>query len=871
MLSDLQVHTPADREHRYGDVGGPEPNPAFARVLVKAHADAGVKIMAVTDHNRIDWWPVLHEAGQEFGVFVFPGMEINVNKCHLLMIWERDEEGYSLARRFLEGLFEPGIKALGSDRQPKPVLDGSPLTLATTASNLRALVLAPHATANGIGLFGRNVCNTSDEVAQSGLVLGFDVIGNTTADVLINPRSQFRDVRPSWFVSGDTRAIQDVGTRCTYLKTGPVPTLESVRQAFLMPATRVRFPTTLRENWKHVVGAKFLASEKPVWPHISSVAVEGGFHAGLKVEFGPGLNAVIGGKGTGKSTLVEILRYVLGAPASIAPMAQAKEGLSNLDANFPANAEAEVQFQAADGDRYTIKRVGNSPSSQLSRGSAIIKVGLDRRVRVQVFGQRELAELHQDRDALENFISSRRADEARAADQLVREALDTAHDLGKKLNTVDESLKSTAVDLDELSDVNDRLARLAAAGAEGLLKASALLSAAESSVDQLAAWPDAVGEAIVEFAAAAEAPIVADHALIPDVLKSIGASVRVDMARSVEELVDQNERRKAALTAALPKWREVAAAERESLGRKLADAGIRNPEELSRLQRKQQELDRKVQGVEVRELERDQLVPLRAQSLAELARVRRARSRINEDAIRDLNDRSGEHVRIVISPLAVITPLVDFLGSKVMARKLGGDQIIRLKKITPQLLSEAVGLGKAALVALGLPSAMSDRLLQLPLATLRELEELDTPDEIHVELRRGTATEPLWSALDDVSPGQAATAMLSLALVGGDEPLIIDQPEDDLDNRYIYSDVVRQLAEVGSQRQVIVATHNANIPVLGDAELVVAFEASSGRATVLACGGLDELAVADTARNILEGGADAFRARARRYREPVYP
>jgi hypothetical protein len=64
---------------------------------------------------------------------------------------------------------------------------------------------------------------------------------------------------------------------------------------------------------------------------------------------------------------------------------------------------------------------------------------------------------------------------------------------------------------------------------------------------------------------------------------------------------------------------------------------------------------------------------------------------------------------------------------------------------------------------------------------------------------------------------------------------------------------------------VIVATHNANIPVLGDAELVVAFDATADRATVLASGGLEDPNVAAVAREILEGGDEAFKARQRRY------
>jgi chromosome segregation protein len=108
--------------------------------------------------------------------------------------------------------------------------------------------------------------------------------------------------------------------------------------------------------------------------------------------------------------------------------------------------------------------------------------------------------------------------------------------------------------------------------------------------------------------------------------------------------------------------------------------------------------------------------------------------------------------------------------------------------------------------------------------------------------------------------------MLSLALVTGNNPLIIDQSEDDLDNRYIYDQVVRQLADVANRRQVIVATHNPNIPILGDAEMIMALDATVDQSTMVACGAIDEPQVADAARQILEGGDKAFQDRARRYR-----
>ena len=108
-------------------------------------------------------------------------------------------------------------------------------------------------------------------------------------------------------------------------------------------------------------------------------------------------------------------------------------------------------------------------------------------------------------------------------------------------------------------------------------------------------------------------------------------------------------------------------------------------------------------------------------------------------------------------------------------------------------------------------------------------------------------------------------ALLAIVLASGTDPLIIDQPEDDLDNRYIYEEMVKVLATICESRQVIVATHNANIPILGDAEMILAFDATSERGRVLCSGGLEQPEVAEHAREILEGGEAAFQARYRRY------
>ncbi len=78
--------------------------------------------------------------------------------------------------------------------------------------------------------------------------------------------------------------------------------------------------------------------------------------------------------------------------------------------------------------------------------------------------------------------------------------------------------------------------------------------------------------------------------------------------------------------------------------------------------------------------------------------------------------------------------------------------------------------------------------------------------------------------INEGSPGQKSAAILAFILNSGENPLIIDQPEDDLDNSLIYSLVVKSIRKMKSKRQIIIVTHNPNIPVLGDAEGIIVLE-----------------------------------------------
>ena len=116
-----------------------------------------------------------------------------------------------------------------------------------------------------------------------------------------------------------------------------------------------------------------------------------------------------------------------------------------------------------------------------------------------------------------------------------------------------------------------------------------------------------------------------------------------------------------------------------------------------------------------------------------------------------------------------------------------------------------------------------------------------------------------------LSTGQKCTAILPILLFDSANPLLVDQPEDNLDNRYVYECIVESVKKVKAKRQLIFVTHNPNIPVLGDAELVIVMQSDGSQGGVRKSGNVDNCKreIVD----LLEGGADAFRLRGERYHE----
>ena len=147
---------------------------------------------------------------------------------------------------------------------------------------------------------------------------------------------------------------------------------------------------------------------------------------------------------------------------------------------------------------------------------------------------------------------------------------------------------------------------------------------------------------------------------------------------------------------------------------------------------------------------------------------------------------------------------------------------------------------------------------------MSKLETLIPDDQVDVLYKPNGSGN--FRSIVSASAGQKTTAVLTYILSQGSMPLLLDQPEDDLDNRLVCDLVVEKIKKIKGNRQVIVITHNANIPVIGDAEYIVSMDSNSKYLRLHTEGMLESSDVKKEICAIMEGGEEAFKLRASRYK-----
>jgi hypothetical protein len=244
-------------------------------------------------------------------------------------------------------------------------------------------------------------------------------------------------------------------------------------------------------------------------------------------------------------------------------------------------------------------------------------------------------------------------------------------------------------------------------------------------------------------------------------------------------------------------------------------------------------------------------------------------STMRDEVASELQREAGERVRIRVmrnaDHLAYQQMLIDGLRG---ARVRNHDEIITtLMQLRPEQLAQLIQTNDfesfEELTSFG--SERSHKILDSfrdsvdPLA----LEVIAIEDRIGIELNVSSAGKANFKDASDLSRGQKCTALLPILLARRESPLIIDQPEDNLDNHFIFETVVNAVQRLKRRRQMIFITHNANIPVLAEADLVLVMNSDGRIGLVEKSGTVDDCR--EQIIDLLEGGREAFELRSKRY------
>jgi len=343
-------------------------------------------------------------------------------------------------------------------------------------------------------------------------------------------------------------------------------------------------------------------------------------------------------------------------------------------------------------------------------------------------------------------------------------------------------------------------------------------------------------------------------------------------------------------------WRKATIEHEHRISEQLARAGIESPKELmSRVEWLRREVN-KIKGTynprltEVRSII-DKKEEERVGLLDRLERLTRDITETRKRKAEELTARLDGELRISINPAAdtseyrrVVSEICAQLSSqshRIQNRE--AQMAIVIKSITPWELAKALkekgqitgadGKTESLHTKCGITENTQSVLCTLNgnIEQLNKLETLIVEDVpvILVRRRRESSYAHLHTGL---SPGEQSAAILTLALETRTRPLILDQPEDELGYGYVVNLIVPKLLQVKFNRQLIVVTHDANVPVLGDADYVIKMEnqprGEQGRACVSAAAGCFESPSVTSALLELEGGQQAFQFRKHRYALP---
>jgi DNA repair ATPase RecN len=757
-------------------------------------------------------------------------------------------------------------------------------------------------------------------------------------------------------VASDAHTLADIGCEghCIHIKLAEL-NLNGIKKAFKDPEARIRYDSTVPHNRvSRILGISF----------------EGGVFDGEIIGFSDNLTTLIGGRGTGKSAIIEAVRYVFQQPIDDLAERLKTDILERKEYTL-SDTIVRVLFKDSDNQTLVLKRrLGERRTAVFDLDGqplSAIELPGSRTVRAEIYGWSEIETLSDsprkqlslldryipESETLRFSIEQEKANLRSNGEQLTGLALDIQNLLPLVADAAEverELQKFRKPELDTAFQQYDTN-REASLGLAQVLKALAELeSSMPISVTEYDEESEETGNTTKFSGGITEALDDNAGSLVmydwwqetkTSLQKSCDTANRLyeelleilsEMRLTIESAQEHLDTERAQIEATLN-------ALAEKSGEKDFQSAVARRQELSQrsleIKGHQKDIDAKCEDFEsLLKQRRNQIIPSLQEAREKMFEARKAKAQSIAGKLGELE--ASSKVQIEILPLQDCMEFTHSLG-----RRDGTSTSGMFKGIDRQYLSKDYAgyysrrftphefvsfflddsTDKQALairyvrVSTGADKGKIVRLVEGEIieeddfiVEIKEEQEVDKWDVDTHEFVLVEDVEKIWNhlspwfydnevqtypdpeklenllalehceiedkpliTLDEkpiagLSPGQRCSALIPIVLVEGEAPLIIDQPEDNLDNELVFELVVDILRRLKERRQVIVATHNPNIPVSGDAEQVIVLKSPSKRKCLVAeYGSIDDDRVIENIKTIMEGGDKAFDMRVKKY------
>lgn len=850
VRADFHLHTTADKEFKYS---GDENyyNSAYIDALEKA----SIRLAVITNHNKFDFeeFKALRATARKKMIGLLPGVELSLNDgragIHVLIVFSDAwlDAGKDYINSFLASMF-PGK----TNEEYENENGCSEKTLLQMVSMLDGLsrgdyfvvfahVEEPKGLWKELGIGKLTAWQDSRYDALRSRTLGFQKVRsyNKLNETEKPCREKVKNALGGWYpaeVEGsDPKAIEEIGKgKASYLKLGEL-SFEAVKFALF--------------DHEHRVRSELPAARQTVL--LRQVRFNGGVLDGISVPFSPSLNCLIGPRGNGKSAVIECLRHALGFRE--VSDERYKSGLVERMLSPAGKVIVEAVDEFGREVRVERERTGQ-PGVYLDGVYRDIAPGSILKD-ILYFGQKDLSARSESFD--ESFLDKLLADRLDPKPQEEAALIEGVRQASRQLKeTLDATEKIAALQKEK----NELDAQLQVFTDKGVDKKLADMTLFDGDRQAIVAWQQALKELGTNLKEAADwdnadgaFPVVKSKRSDPVARDLAAAKTKSDEARTTAQ-------------AALQSLREAFASVGEAL-QKLAPVQEELKQEVAELQKTLNEPQLDLELFRKKKSRLDQLVKLLAAG-AQRAKTEQGARDLLGAAVNKLHDfwrerfteRDGE-VRRLQSELPVEIRLQtsfkgkrrafgEFLRSKFRGSGLLGPSYETIEKAF--LDGRELYQGRSELEKL-LTENAATKVRSTVLENLADFLSFRTPDETVILFHQ--------KPLGDYSLGQRATVILHILMHLQRHPVIvIDQPEDDLDNETLYSHFIFQLLERKELTQFVFATHNPNIPVLGDAEQAIVCR-KEGETFSFDHGSIDDKDIQQRIVTVMEGGEDAFRRR----------